>query len=323
MKTGQTITTDVLVIGAGLGGLRAAIQARRYDLDVVIAEKSTGRTNLSSVAGGTQGIVKGYWSLSMPSSLKALFERGVVGGAWAIPYGKDQRMEEINAIEQIPYQDELAEFGVLNPRDQKSYGPPGRIGWATTGPMWHYVQDIGCRLIKFFMITDLLKVDGAVVGAVGFDVLKGDFIVVNAKAVVLATGGAGECWARNNTPVRSTGDGHAIAYRNGVEMNMMEYESFDAWIVKEKGQPQFWIPPSYARTMVNLINANGEDFLPRYIEIGPNATLKPGDPFHIKYGVPVIDKVADIARAMAYEVYEGRGDEGAVLCDFRLSLIHI
>ena len=317
MKTVQTITTDVLVIGAGLGGLRAAIQARRYDLDVVIAEKSTGRTNLSSVAGGTQGIVKGYWSLSMPSSLKALFERGVVGGAWAIPYGKDQRMEEINAIEQIPYQDELAEFGVLNPRDQKSYGPPGRIGWATTGPMWHYVQDIGCRLIKFFMITDLLKVDGAVVGAVGFDVLKGDFIVVNAKAVVLATGGAGECWARNNTPVRSTGDGHAIAYRNGVEMNMMEYESFDAWIVKEKGQPQFWIPPSYARTMVNLINANGEDFLPRYIEIGPNATLKPGDPFHIKYGVPVIDKVADIARAMAYEVYEGRGDEGAVLCDFR------
>jgi fumarate reductase (CoM/CoB) subunit A len=132
----------------------------------------------------------------------------------------------------------------------------------------------------------------------------------------MATGGAGECWARNNTPVRSTGDGHAIAYRNGVEMNMMEYESFDAWIISEKGQPQFWVPPSYARTMCNLKNANGEDFLPNYLTLGPNATLKPGDPFHIKYGTPVIDNVATIARAMANEVYEGRGDEGGVLVDF-------
>ncbi len=316
MKSKEPITTDVLVIGAGLAGLRAAIQARRYDLDVIIAEKSTGRTNLSSVAGGTQGIVMNYWSLSMPTNLNALFERGVLGGAWEIMYGKDQRLEEINAIEQVPYQDELSEFGVLNPRDQKSYGPPARMGWATTGPMWHHVQDIGCKLKKFFNITGLLQVDGRVVGAVGFDVINGDFMVVNAKAVVLATGGAGECWARNNTPVRSTGDGHAIAYRNGVEMNMMEYESFDAWIISEKGQPQYWIPPSYARTMCNLTNANGEDFLQNYLTLGPDATLKPGDPFHIKYGTPVIDNVATIARAMAKEVLEGRGDEGGVLCDF-------
>ncbi len=313
----KTLTTDVLVIGAGLAGLRAAIQARRYDLDVIIAEKSTGRTNLSTVAGGTQGIVMNYWSLSMPTTLNSLFERGVKGGAWEIMYGKDQRMEEINAVEQIPYQDELAEFGVLNPRDQKSYGPPGRMSWATTGPMYKYVQEIGCKLVKFFNITDLLTVDGTVTGAVGFDVVKGGFITVNAKAVVMATGGAGECWARNNTPVRSTGDGHAIAYRHGVEMNMMEYESFDAWIISEKGQPQYWIPPSYARTMVNLTNGNGEDFLQNYLTLGPDATLKPNDPFHIKYGTPVIDNVATIARAMANEVLEGRGDDGGVLCDFR------
>ncbi|HAK55931.1 MAG TPA: hypothetical protein DCP38_10685 [Acidobacteria bacterium] len=312
----DTLETDVLVIGAGLAGLRAAIQIRRYGLDVIIAEKSTGRTNLSSVAGGTQGIVMNYWSLSMPRGLKALYERGVKGGAWEIMYGKDQRMEEITAVEQIPYQDELAEFGVLNPRDQKTYGPPGRVSWATTGPMYKYAQDQGAKLMKYFNITDILTVDGQCVGAVGFDVVSGDFTVVKAKAVVMATGGAGECWKRNNTPTRSTGDGHAIAYRNGVEMNMMEYESFDAWIISEKDQPQFWIPPSYARTMVNLTNANGEDFLPNYMVLGDGATLKPGDPFHIKYGTPVIDNVATIARAMANEVLEGRGDDGGVLADF-------
>ncbi len=312
----KTLTTDVLVIGAGLAGLRAAIQIRRYDLDVIIAEKSTGRTNLSTVAGGTQGIVMNYWSLSMPKGIKALYERGVKGGAWEIMYGKDQRMEEINALEQVPYQDELAEFGVLNPRDQKSYGPPGRMSWATTGPMYKYVQEQGAKLMKYFNITDILTLDGRCVGAVGFDVVSGDFMVVKAKAVVMATGGAGECWERNNTPVRSTGDGHAIAYRNGVEMNMMEYESFDAWIISEKDQPQYWVPPSYARTMVNLTNAKGEDFLPNYMTLGEGATLKPGDPFHIKYGTPVIDNVATIARAMAVEVLEGRGDDGGVFCDF-------
>jgi len=305
-----------LVIGAGLAGLKAAERAKRYDLDVIIAEKSTGRTNLSSVAGGAVGILAGAWQISNPSTLDSLFQRGVLGGAWEIKYGKDQRMEEITAMEQVPLQDELAEFGVINPRDLKSYGPYIRMNWAATGPLYHHVQKIGCRLIKFFTITDLLTVDGTVVGAVGFDVSTGDFMVVNAKAVVLATGGAGNCWARNNVPFRSTGDGHAIAYRNGVVMHMMEYESFDAWIIAEKGLPQYWIPPSYARTMATVLNANGEEFFHNYINLGPGATLKPGDPFHIKYGTPVIDNVATIARAMAMEVHEGRGDEGAILVDF-------
>jgi succinate dehydrogenase/fumarate reductase flavoprotein subunit len=170
--------------------------------------------------------------------------------------------------------------------------------------------------MKLFSITDLLTVDDTVVGVVGFDVHNGDFITVNAKAVVIATGGAANCWARNNGVYRSTGDGHAIAYRNGLEMHMMEYESFDPWIIAEKGLPQFWIPPSYGRTMATVLNANGEEFLHNYIELGPGATLKPGDPFHIKYGTPVIDNVAAIARAFAMEVYQGRGDEGAVLVDF-------
>ena len=316
MKLREALTTDVLVIGAGLAGLRAAERAKRYGLDVIIAEKSTGRTNLSSVAGGAIGILAGAWQISNPSTLDSLFQRGVLGGAWEIKYGKDQRMEEITAMEQVPLQDELAEFGVINPRDLKSYGPYIRMNWAATGPLYHHVQEIGCRLRKFFTITDLLTLDGRVVGAVGFDVNRGDFMVVNAKAVVLATGGAGNCWARNNVPFRSTGDGHAIAYRNGILMHMMEYESFDAWIIAEKGLPQYWIPPSYGRTMATVLNANGEEFLHDYINLGPGATLKPGDPFHIKYGTPVIDNVATIARAMAMEVHEGRGDEGGVLCDF-------
>ena len=316
MKWKETITTDVLVIGAGLAGLKAAERARRYDLDVVIAEKSTGRTNLSSVAGGSIGVLAGAWQISNPDSLRKYYERGCLGGAWEIMYGKDQRMEEITAMEVVPYQDELAEFGCINPRALTSYGPYMRMTWAATGPLYKYVQDVGCKLKKFFTITDILVQDGTCVGAVGFDVTKGEFVAVNAKAVVMATGGAGNCWARNNVPFRSSGDGHAMLYRNGIEMNMMEYESFDAWIIAEPGVPNYWIPPSYGRTMVTVTNANGKDFLADYLTLGEGATLKAGDPFHIKYGTPVIDNVATIARAFAMEVYEGRGVDGAVLCDF-------
>lgn len=316
MEWKETVRTDVLIIGAGLAGLKAAERAKRYGLDVVIVDKSTGRTNLSSVAGGAIGILAGAWQISNPFTLRSLTERGILGGAWEIKYCKDQRMEEITAMEEVPLQDELAEFGCVNPRNMKTYGPYIRMNWAATGPLYHYVQKVGCKLMKFFTVTDLLKVDGQVVGVVGFESRRGHFMAINAKAVVLATGGAGSCWARNNTPFRSTGDGHAIAYRNGVVLHMMEYESFDAWIIAEKGIPNYWIPPSYARTMGNMLNAKGEDFLPNYIELGPKATLKPGDPFHIKYGTPVIDVVATIARAMAMEVHEGRGDDGAILVDF-------
>ena len=86
MEWKKTIRTDVLIIGAGLAGLKAAERAKRYGLDVVIVDKSTGRTNLSSVAGGAIGVVAGAWQISNPFTLRSLTERGILGGAWEIKY---------------------------------------------------------------------------------------------------------------------------------------------------------------------------------------------------------------------------------------------
>ena len=112
----REITTDVLVIGAGLAGLRAAEMAKRYDLDVVIAEKSSGRTNLTSIAGGGFGVSIGGFSSANPTSLDTLFKGGVLGKGFGIKYGKDQRMEEINATRVIIQTGEESDLVIESPQ---------------------------------------------------------------------------------------------------------------------------------------------------------------------------------------------------------------
>lgn len=329
------IETDVLVIGSGIAGLRAAIQAKKYVPEVLLVDKTLfGRQTLSSISGGTTGLVSGYWSFTHPQSVDEFTAFHVISNAFAVTGIREQWLEYVAAQEIVVRQDELAEYGVENPRAQKDYGPPGRVGWANIGPMVEHVKEIGIRTIEKTMITDLVGEGDRVVGAVGFNMDSGEWVAIKAKATVLATGGAAEVYERNNSPVRSTGDGYVMAYRAGVALSMMEFILFDPWIIAEPGLPQFWIPPSYARTLGAVRNREGEMFLKNYIPTNTNfvhrelpnlewgremvrrfagvvekpATLDPKDPFHQRYGAPVIDLANTISRGMAMEVERGRGD---------------
>jgi len=331
----KEISTDVLVIGSGIAGMRAAIQARKYVPDVTIVDKTLfGRQTLSSMAGGTTGLVEGYWSFTHPQSVDEFTAFHIISNAFAVTGIREQELEYVAAKEVVVRQDELKEYGVLNPRGQKSYGPPGRMGWANIGPMVEYVKNSDIKCIEKLMITDLIREGDRVTGVVGFYMDTGKWVAINAKATVLATGGGAEVYKRNNTPVRATGDGFVMAYRAGVQLSMMEFILFDAWICAEPDLPNFWIPPSYARTLGVVLNKDGEQFLKNYIPTSTNfvhrelpnlvwgddmvrrfkgvvekpATLDPDDPFHQRYGSPVIDLVNTISRGMAMEVDKGRGD---------------
>jgi len=339
------IETDVLVIGSGIAGLRAAIQSRKYVEDILIIDKTLlGRQTLSSIAGGTIGSVTGYWSLTHWRSVDELTAWHILSGAWANAGIRDQKLEYTVAKELLLRQDELAEYGVENPRAQKAYGPPGRVGWANIGPLVDYVKRKDIKTREKTMITNLIKEGDSIVGAIGFHMETGEFTAFKAKATVLATGGAGEVYERNNTPIRSTGDGYVMAYNVGVTLAMMEFVDFDAWICAEPELPNFWIPPSYARTLGELRDKDGKPFLQNYVPTKMNAvrdelenlewgrelvekyqgvvpipaTLNPDDPFHKRYGAPVIDLVNVIARAMVLEVEAGRGDSDvpSVYLDF-------
>jgi len=331
----KEFSTDVLVIGSGIAGMRAAIQARKYVPDVTIVDKTLfGRQTLSSMAGGTTGLVEGYWSFTHPQSVDEFTAFHIISNAFAVTGIREQELEYVAAKEVVVRQDELKEYGVLNPRGQKSYGPPGRMGWANIGPMVEYVKNSDIKCIEKLMITDLIREGDRVTGVIGFYMDTGKWVAINAKATVLATGGGAEVYKRNNTPVRATGDGFVMAYRAGVQLSMMEFILFDAWICAEPDLPNFWIPPSYARTLGVVLNKDGEQFLKNYIPTSTNfvhrelpnlewgddmvrrfkgvveepATLDPDDPFHQRYGAPVIDLVNTISRGMAMEVDKGRGD---------------
>jgi len=247
----KEISTDVLVIGSGIAGMRAAIQARKYVPDVTIVDKTLfGRQTLSSMAGGTTGLVEGYWSFTHPQSVDEFTAFHIISNAFAVTGIREQELEYIAAKEVVVRQDELKEYGVLNPRGQKSYGPPGRLGWANIGPMVEYVKNSDIKCIEKLMITDLIREGDRVTGVVGFYMDTGKWVAINAKATVLATGGGAEVYKRNNTPVRATGDGFVMAYRAGVQLSMMEFILFDAWICAEPDLPNFWIPTQLLDTPI-------------------------------------------------------------------------
>ncbi|MBA7706727.1 Fumarate reductase flavoprotein subunit [subsurface metagenome] len=247
-------------------------------------------------------------------SLDKTFEKNV-RREWGLPYCRNELFDEIVGMETFPRGDQSAEYGVLNPRHTKKYAPPIRAGWPHIGPLVDYCKKVGIKTQPRFFVIDLIRQGDAIVGVVGLDQLTGKLITINAKATILATGGHAECWKRNNTPWVATGDGQAMAYRAGCKLKDMEAVQYDSWIIAEEGLPQFWLKISYARSLGELRNKNGEAFLKNYLPDMINPTFDPKDPFPIRYGVAMLDKEPFRCRGMAVEISEGRGDKGAVFAD--------
>jgi succinate dehydrogenase/fumarate reductase flavoprotein subunit len=326
----EILITDVLVVGSGVAGLRAAIEANKYGLDTMLVDKSLiARNSISAFAGGTmrpsdtvlmteEEKKKVDNALSwMNPTRKGRFYSSLLGG-WAEPYCKDEKMEEIILNENGILEDEAVDFGVKYPRGTIWYHPPCRGFTPFILPMAEYCKKEGVRTRTHLFIIDLIKNGDTVVGAVGLDLKTGGFVTIKAKATVLATGGAAECWARNNVPQVATGDGVAMAYRAGLTIGAIENMQFDAWIWAEPGLPMWWIHQCIPRRRGVPLNNKGETFVDKYIpdDRMHNPTFNPDDIWDVRYGGTVIPYVAWISKAMANEVREGRGDNGAVLVDF-------
>jgi succinate dehydrogenase/fumarate reductase flavoprotein subunit len=309
----REIKTDVLIIGSGLAGLRAAIEAKKYGLDVLVLDKAVTALNNSSAFSG------GCFKTALPGIL------GAMGRYIGIPktaeehfratveYGEflnDQRVVETMAVEGPARVLELQEFGVEHWSDLNLTVPfPHGKGYMK--PLADKIKALGIKTYQRAFITDLVRKGDAVTGAVGFDVFRGDFLLFRAKSVVLATGGGGEIYRRNDTPYTITGDGFAIAYRAGLDLINMEITMFEPYVQAEAGLPMMDRHEAEVEFYGILKNKNGEDFLPHYIPLKG----RPNERFDEAYGTWVPDIRERISRAMATEVSEGRGDQGAVLFD--------
>jgi len=333
LKDTIDMQTDVLVIGSGIAGVRAAIEAKRSGLDVLLVDKSLlGRASCSIYAGGIihpkipehmerMGFqVPNRLGLPIEKLMRKFLEEGVALG-WGHPFLEDQRLMMTIAVELPVRNEELRDFGVKDPYLQHYLGRPGLWGKDILLPMIDCMTDLGVNTLEKVMITDLVRRNDAVVGAVGFGIDSDAFYKIRAKAVVLASGGGAQVYSRTYSPRRITGDGFGLAYRAGARLWEMELIGWENWFCVEPKCPKWWIAYSHGRMRGNLVNKDGEAFFEKYARklncLGENATLSPDDPMDKRYGRPIIELVHYFARASAAEISNGKGDNGAVFLDLR------
>ena len=313
----QKVHTDVIVIGSGLAGCRAAIEAERVGVDVTLIDKSIiGYNSSSRMAGGhikAAAATPRPFTSSTPASPEQHFKDKILIGEFL----GDQELTEIMCYEGPARKQELKDFGVprligVDEGPDKLFSFP--LGMSYMSSLVDTIGKMGINVCKRMFPIDLLLDKGIVVGVYCLDLDNGDIVVYVAKAVVLACGGVAEAYKRNDTPVTLTGDGYAMGYRAGAEMVNMEMIHWEPFVHAEPDLPMMDRREAIAAWYGELRNKNGEEFLPNYFRrVGSSK-----DPFHLEYGAYNPDVRHLVSRAMGLEVYEGRGDKGAVFFDLSI-----
>ena len=231
----QIYEHDVLVIGAGGAGLRAAIEASASGVSVGLVCKSLlGKAHTVMAEGGVAAALgnvddRDAWSVHFADTMR--------GGQ----YMNNARMAELHAKEAPERVRELEGWGALFDRTtdgrilQRNFGGHkyarlAHVGDRTGLEMIRTLQDHGIHQgLDVHMectILELLKDGNRVVGAFGYDRERGRFRVFRARSVVLATGGIGKAYRITSNSWEYTGDGHALAYEAGADLIDMEFVQF-------------------------------------------------------------------------------------------------
>jgi len=235
MAAHATYSYDVLIIGAGGAGLRAAIEAANSGVSVgLICKSLLGKAHTVMAEGGMAAAMahnddRDSWKVHFADTMR--------GGQ----YVNNWRMAEIHAKEAPDRVRELEAWGAVFDRT-----PDGRINQRNFGghryPRLAHVGDrTGLELIRTLQdhttylgvtvhmehtVIDLILDGGRAAGVLAYDRERGRFHVFAAKAVVLATGGVGRAYKVTSNSWEGTGDGHALAYRAGAELIDMEFIQF-------------------------------------------------------------------------------------------------
>jgi succinate dehydrogenase / fumarate reductase, flavoprotein subunit len=330
----QTHEHDVLIIGAGGAGLRAAIEASAAGVSVGLVCKSLlGKAHTVMAEGGVAAAMA---NVDDRDSWKVHFADTMRGGQ----YLNNWRMAELHAQEAPDRVRELEAWGAVFDRTkdgrilQRNFGGHryprlAHVGDRTGLEMIRTLQDHGVHQgINVYMevtILRLLKDGDRIAGAVGYYREKGRFVVFRAKAVVLATGGIGKAYKITSNSWEYTGDGHALAYFAGAELIDMEFVQFHP-------TGMVW-PPSVRGILVTegvrgeggiLVNNKGDRFM--FKDIPENYRTQTAKDEEEGWRYCTGDKTANrppelltrdhVARCIVREVKEGRGSpHGGVFLD--------
>ena len=308
-------STRVLVIGAGAGGLRAAIAAREAGCKsvLVLGKTSVGSAH-SIMAEGGMSVALG---LADPEDSPRCHADDTLAAGRRL---NDQELVEALADEAPARVADLEEYGALFDRTAvgelvQRRGPGGGhsrprallagdyIGFSIMIGLLRRTHALGIQCIGDVRVIQLTMERDRCVGAWVLDHRSGELQWVSTRAVVLATGGAGQVYANTTNALESTGDGYALALETGAVLRDMEQVQFHPTTMVSVGSRRGMLVTESVRGYGGrLYNCRGERFMQRYSP----------DRLELAYRDVV-------ARAIATEIGEGRGVEGGV----RLDVTHL
>ena len=294
---------DVLIIGAGLAGMRAALAAQQAGANVAIVSKvHPVRSHSNAAQGGINAAVdeSDSWEEHAYDTVKG---SDYLGDQDAIEFLCSEAGQEVIALERMGVIFHRGEDGRLGSRAfggqqrARTYFVGDITGQALLHVLYEQLIKHGSRVYEEWFVTDLIVDEGMCKGCIAMDIRTGQLHVLAAKAVIMCTGGAGRVYEPSTNALICTGDGIGLAYRAGAPMMDMEMVQFHPTTLKGTG---VLITEGARGEGAHLLNANGERFMEKY--------------------APNMMELASrdvVSRSERIEIDEGRGINGCVLLDMR------
>ena len=326
MEDFETRECDVLVVGAGGAGLRAAIAASEYGAKVALVSKSLlGKAHTVMAEGGVAAALgnvddRDNWKIHFRDTIRG--SKNLANWEMAKIHA-EKAPDRVRELERWGAVFDRTEEGKISQRNFGGHRYPrlAHVGDRTGLEIIRTLQDHAVHMenIEVFMectVSDILKSGNRAVGALAYYRSSGKLVIFEAGSVILATGGIGKAYKVTSNSWEYTGDGHALAYLAGADLIDMEFVQFHP-------TGMVW-PPSVKGTLVTegvrgdggiLVNSEGERFMFNYIpdvfaaetaksEEEANSWLK-GEEGAMR--PPELLTRDVVARAIMTEVKEGRG----------------
>ncbi len=268
---------DFLVVGAGIAGLSAAICLARVGKVMVVTKEELAESNTAYAQGGIAVAMGGDEDVALHLEDTMNAGDGLVNreAAAVLVEQGPRRVEELLAWgTKFDREDgelmRTREGAHSLPRILHANGDA--TGKEIAVSLLRHVREMdSIELMEWTTGVDLLVEDGRVAGATLLDG-EGGVRVVRAKAVLLASGGAGQVYSDTTNPAVATGDGIAMAYRAGAEVSDMEFYQFHPTAFSAPGAPRFLMSEALRGEGAYLVNTKGERFMERYhllLELAP------------------------------------------------------
>jgi fumarate reductase (CoM/CoB) subunit A len=299
----ETIKCDVLVVGGGLAGIRAAIEAKKYVKDVIILTKGyVGKGGCSSISEGILNapisesdsselyygdIVKGSANVADPKLARLLSENAKKAILSLEDYGVQFKRENGNLFLNLSGGNSVARTVRVDP-------PSPGCGRIIPLKLMEYAKNSGIKFLEKNHLIKLFEKNGRVVSGIAYD--GNNFSGISFKSIIISTGGAGNIYRNSTNTSDVEGDGYYLSFDVGASLIDMEYVQFFPTVALKS----YLVLPFIFTDGAVLLNNKGERFIGKY---DPNLLEK---------------TTRDImSRAIFTESLEGRGVDGGAYLSYK------